>query len=181
MCIYKGPAETCASQTILRGLTQEGKNNILEHHNKLRRMVAKGEQKDQPAAANMRELVWDSELEAIAQRLADQCLYEHDEVKNKLDGTSVGQNLFLESKSEKQDQAALTFIAAKPAQFWYNEVTTLDSLLPILIPSRGVHMVTTHKWSGQILMHWGVVVLTTLMEASIITWLSVTTQRQETF
>jgi len=123
MCIYKGPAETCASQTILRGLTQEGKNNILEHHNKLRRMVAKGEQKDQPAAANMRELVWDSELEAIAQRLADQCLYEHDEVKNKLDGTSVGQNLFLESKSEKQDQAALTFIAAKPAQFWYNEVT----------------------------------------------------------
>ena len=30
--------------------------------------VAKGEESGQPAAADMRELVWDDELEAIAQR-----------------------------------------------------------------------------------------------------------------
>ena len=30
--------------------------------------VAKGEETGQPAAADMRELVWDDELEAIAQR-----------------------------------------------------------------------------------------------------------------
>ena len=30
--------------------------------------VAKGEEPGQPAAADMRELVWDDELEAIAQR-----------------------------------------------------------------------------------------------------------------
>jgi len=123
MCIYPGPSEQCASQTILRGLTQEGKDAILAHHNKLRRKIAKGEQNNQPPAANMRELVWDNELEALAQRLADQCQFAHDKVRPKLDGTSVGQNLFIDSKTSSDDQAALTYVAAKPAQSWYNEVT----------------------------------------------------------
>ena len=36
--------------------------------NKTLSRVAKGEESGQPAAADMRELVWDDELEAIAQR-----------------------------------------------------------------------------------------------------------------
>ena len=37
-------------------------------HNLVFSRVAKGEESGQPAAADMRELVWDDELEAIAQR-----------------------------------------------------------------------------------------------------------------
>ena len=32
----------------------------------------------QPPASDMMELVWDSELSAVAQRLADQCVFGHD-------------------------------------------------------------------------------------------------------
>jgi hypothetical protein len=69
-------------KTTLRGMEQAGKDAILAKHNELRRTlvlepreryiqsyrVAKGEQGIQPAASNMRELVWDDELETIAQR-----------------------------------------------------------------------------------------------------------------
>ena len=41
-------------------------------------------------ASNMRKLVWNSELEAVAQRWADQCTFGHDSTRDKLDGTSVG-------------------------------------------------------------------------------------------
>ena len=34
--------------------------------------------------------VWSTELEAIAQRWADQCTFGHDSTRDKLDGTSVG-------------------------------------------------------------------------------------------
>ena len=33
--------------------------------------------------------VWNTELEAIAQRWADQCNFGHDTTRDKLDGTSV--------------------------------------------------------------------------------------------
>ena len=84
----------------------------MDKHNELRRRVAKGEETGginapQPGAANMRKMVkslqfsviydwtlcaqvWSTELEAIAQRWADQCTFGHDSTRDKLDGTSVG-------------------------------------------------------------------------------------------
>merc|ERR1711890_76714 len=94
MCIYTGPSSECSGKTILRQMTQEGRDAILARHNELRRRVAKGEESGQPAAADMRELVWDPELEIIAQRWADQCTFGHDSSRNKLDGTYVGQNAY---------------------------------------------------------------------------------------
>ena len=38
--------------------------------------------------------MWNSELETIAQRWSDQCQFGHDSVRDKLDGTWVGQNAF---------------------------------------------------------------------------------------
>jgi len=123
MCLHSGPSSECAAKTILRGMTQEGKDAILAKHNDLRRRVARGEESGQPAAGDMRELVWDSELEEIAQRWADQCTFAHDPIHGKLDGTAVGQNLYIGGSSVQTDQAGLTSTAPVPAQAWYDEVT----------------------------------------------------------
>ena len=55
--------------------------------------IAKGEVEGQPPAANMMEMVWDDELEMIAQRWTDQCIWDHDiGSRRRLDGTYCGQN-----------------------------------------------------------------------------------------
>ena len=43
------------------------KQRIVKAHNNMRQMVAMGSVKNQPAADNMREMVWDEELAVIAQ------------------------------------------------------------------------------------------------------------------
>ena len=48
----------------------------------------------QPGAGNMRQLVWSDELEMIAQRWADQCKIGEDTVRDKMDGSRVGQNYY---------------------------------------------------------------------------------------
>merc|ERR1712083_1281773 len=53
----------------------------------------KGQQAGQPAAANMNQVVWNKELATIAQRWADQCVWDHDKFRGKMDGTQVGQNM----------------------------------------------------------------------------------------
>ena len=75
-------------------MSDEAKQDILDKHNELRRRVAKGEEPGQPEAANMRKMVWNNELEAIAQRWADQCRRGHDKERDMLDGTWVGQNAY---------------------------------------------------------------------------------------
>ena len=37
----------------------------------------------------MKKMVWSEELETVAQRWADQCKTGHDQMREKLDGTSV--------------------------------------------------------------------------------------------
>ena len=83
--------------------------------------MAKGEEAGQPSAANMRKMVWNDELEAVAQRWSDQCNFGHDSVRDKLDGTSVGQNVYMsynplpESEAQIQDPANIN----KAAQNWW--------------------------------------------------------------
>ena len=60
--------------------------------------------------------VWDSELEAIAQRWADQCQSGYDTNKKKLDGTSVGQNVAWISSLLDIDSVVAG------VQRWYDEV-----------------------------------------------------------
>merc|ERR1712121_328867 len=91
MCKYSGISDSC--KLVHRGLTQEQKQAMVDKHNQLRRKVAKGNEPNQPPAANMRKLVWNDELAEIAQRLADQCRSGRHEESRKLDGRRVGQNL----------------------------------------------------------------------------------------
>jgi len=127
MCLHTGPSDVCTGKTILRGMTESGKAAILAKHNALRRRVAKGEESGQPAAADMRELVWDDELEQIAQRWADQCTFEHDNVRTMLDGTRVGQNLYQSFSSAETDQDGLDAAIDSTVQAWYDEVGDFSS------------------------------------------------------
>ncbi|XP_029047148.1 venom allergen 5-like [Osmia bicornis bicornis] len=85
---------SCVGKTILRssGLSCEEKQAILDEHNRLRQLVALGQIHGQPSAANMREMVWDDELAAIAQRWANRCTEIHDNSRN-VRRFAVGQNI----------------------------------------------------------------------------------------
>jgi len=108
---------------IFRTLSNEGKKAILDRHNELRRKVAKGEEKsnNQPQAADMRKLVWSDELERIAQKWADGCVYKHSNNKH----LGIGENLAIESsrgarafdKKEQAEERALKLVTD-----WYIEV-----------------------------------------------------------
>eukprot|EP00092_Neocalanus_flemingeri_P016210 GFUD01017545.1.p1 GENE.GFUD01017545.1~~GFUD01017545.1.p1 ORF type:complete len:219 (-),score=53.51 GFUD01017545.1:68-724(-) len=129
MCKYEGPSSSCSSKTIFRQLSSAAKTAILDRHNELRRKVAKGEEvgginAPQPAAANMKKMVWNTELEDIAQRWADQCTFGHDSVRSKLDGTSVGQNAYIGYSSAQSQEDVIQAAMAGPAQSWYGEVTS---------------------------------------------------------
>merc|ERR1711971_120637 len=128
MCKYPGPSASCSSKTIIRELSSASKEAILEKHNALRRRVAKGEETGginppQQAASNMKKLVWSTELEAVAQRWADQCTFGHDSERAKLDGTYVGQNAYWGGNSQQQDEAAVQAGMTTAAMKWYDEVT----------------------------------------------------------
>jgi len=129
MCKYKGPSASCSANTIFKTLSTEGKAAILDRHNLLRRKVAKGEETGginapQPPAANMKKMIWNTELEEIAQRWADQCEFGHDSVRTKLDGTSVGQNAFIGYSSAEAAESVVQGGMADTAQSWYDEVTS---------------------------------------------------------
>ena len=66
--------------------------------------------------------MWNTELETIAQRWADQCTYAHDSQKDKLDGTIVGQNIYHRCKGLEKDDAGVQAEMEIAAQLWYDEV-----------------------------------------------------------
>ena len=69
--VFQGPPDSCARKTILRALSYDAQQAIVDKHNELRR---KGEETsnlawgNQPPASNMRKLVWNNELAVTAQR-----------------------------------------------------------------------------------------------------------------
>ena len=92
-----------------------------------RSRVAKGQESGgitapQPPAANMKKLVWNTELEEIAQRWADQCIFDHDSLRTKQDGTQVGQNAYIGYGSSQSEEEMIQTGMASPVQSWYDEV-----------------------------------------------------------
>ena len=94
--------------------------------------------------------VWNSELEIIAQRWADQCTFAHDSQRKKLDGSSVGQNVYWGCKSWKETEASVQAGMEKTARDWYNEVTDPGFDSHSINPYKYVHVVATRYRGGVI-------------------------------
>lgn len=125
MCAYTGPGSVCLGDpNRSSGLTDQGRTMVLDKHNELRSKLARGEEAGQPTAANMRRLTWSAELEAVAQRWADQCTFGHDKVKTKQDGTYVGQNAFVAVSEAKSPVDSMMAGMGAAVKAWYDEVTT---------------------------------------------------------
>nr|QEA69430.1 venom allergen [Scolopendra subspinipes] len=99
----------------VRGLDANMKKMILDLHNKKRQTVANGQQSGQPSAANMKELHWDDQIAANAQRSAETCVFQHT-AKN-LRKTSkysyLGENIYMGSYPDP---------IPRSVNAWYDEV-----------------------------------------------------------
>nr|CAI5823894.1 unnamed protein product [Callosobruchus analis] len=79
-----------------KGVSNEDIQIILKGHNDLRNDIAQGKyiRKGLPKGKNFKKMVWDSKLAQAAQRVADTCVLQHQQIR---DGRwrSVGQNLHI--------------------------------------------------------------------------------------
>ncbi|RVE44822.1 hypothetical protein evm_010535 [Chilo suppressalis] len=77
LCIIVVFAFLARSQAKLLKLTCEDKEAFVNGHNMRRLMIAKGELPGQPAAANMKHIIWDEELEKKAAKWASKNRFSH--------------------------------------------------------------------------------------------------------
>ncbi|XP_065336177.1 venom allergen 3-like [Cloeon dipterum] len=121
ICTYRTAA--CRGKAMLRsgGLGCTDKQVILDTHNQLRQSVALGHVAGQPPAAGMREMVWDEELAAIAQRWADQCTVGHD-AERSTGRFPVGQNVAATWTHGTPSPAGPTPDFRKQIEDWFSEV-----------------------------------------------------------
>uniref|UniRef100_A0A0N8B0Y2 Venom allergen n=1 Tax=Daphnia magna TaxID=35525 RepID=A0A0N8B0Y2_9CRUS len=102
MCRFQNDGPKCDGTVSTRGVDRSNRQVILQTHNTLRSIVASGQESrgqpgPQPRASNMQMMTWDDELATVAQRLAEQCLFEHDcNECRKVGRFPVGQNLAVE-------------------------------------------------------------------------------------
>ncbi|XP_025163156.1 venom allergen 3-like [Harpegnathos saltator] len=95
--------------------------DILDTHNRIRQSIAEGSINTQPPAVNMRELYWDSELASGAQDWANQCVFEHNDPKDReVARFPVGQNIGL-MKSMRKNQDSVKIDFPKQIHNWFDE------------------------------------------------------------
>ncbi|XP_063843649.1 uncharacterized protein LOC135090578 isoform X2 [Scylla paramamosain] len=123
-CKFSGRGPRCGPQVRGSGVSSEDAAVIVALHNELRSKVARGEETrgapgPQPSGANMRALAWDEELATVAQRHADQCVFEHECPDcRRVDRFGVGQNLFISFQSNLD----LRIQWSRAILSWFDEV-----------------------------------------------------------
>ncbi|VDK31349.1 unnamed protein product [Dibothriocephalus latus] len=89
-------------------LTQDQRDLILNYHNEKRHSV-------RPPASNMKDMVYDENLEYLAQKWVDRCINEHppeDDVEYKKSGQNIG------VATEANQTKSIT----KVLDIWYKEI-----------------------------------------------------------
>ena len=71
---------------------------------------------------NMRKLTWNEDLATVAQKWADQCLFDHDKNRNIPGYLHVGQNVYLQSISKKFPGIHI----GKTVQKWFDEISVFN-------------------------------------------------------
>ncbi|XP_033212027.1 cell wall protein PRY3-like isoform X2 [Belonocnema kinseyi] len=122
MCKYKGIGPTCGSNQE-SGVSKAEIQQILKLHNDFRAKIASGMEHrgcpgPQPSAANMLELIWDDNMAAVAQKWADQCMFQHDACRDD-PRFQVGQNMYFSSGFSKVDWT-------RAVTSWYEEVARFN-------------------------------------------------------
>ena len=124
-----GLGKTC-SNVLYKDVKPNWKQEILDSHNDLRGLIARGEEPMLMGltASDMMEMRWDEELARGAQLWADQCLWRHD--SNNVCRFRVGQNLY--------QTATFPFLPLdnrtapdwrEACQAWYSEVNLLKKVM----------------------------------------------------
>ncbi|XP_061516719.1 antigen 5 like allergen Cul n 1 [Anopheles gambiae] len=103
----------CPIDRQLVPMTEEVKTYILDLHNVFRANVARGEVTNYSPASRMPTLIWDEELQKLAEYNVKTCIYGHDYCRNTKLFPLVGQNIAANS-------------------FYGMEVTPLDTMTELL-------------------------------------------------
>jgi len=106
----------------VESMPESEKKIVLDKHNELRSLVAKGTALPGYKATNMMRLEWDDDLAEGAQLWANQCTFGHDEDRSTCDG-AVGQSAAKEAGYNNMDE----FKWADVTQGWYNEIEDFKS------------------------------------------------------
>ncbi|XP_049283913.1 antigen 5 like allergen Cul n 1-like [Anopheles funestus] len=109
----------CPVDRQLVPITEEVKTFILDLHNVFRATTARGEVNNYASASRMPTLIWDEELQKLAEYNVKTCIYGHDYCRNTKLFPLVGQNIAANS-------------------FYGMEVTPLDTMTELL-----------HSWYGE--------------------------------
>ncbi|TKR88225.1 hypothetical protein L596_012505 [Steinernema carpocapsae] len=133
------------------GMTPAVRKAILDRHNQLRSQNALGNsfdgstKKNAPQAKNMYKIVYDCELEQIAQKWADNCKFEHSpsNIRN------AGENLYMSYPTVQNNSPAL-----KASDSWWSELTdngvgkiSPDFNLTMALFNTGVGHYTQMAWA----------------------------------
>ncbi|XP_053619806.1 uncharacterized protein LOC128680587 isoform X2 [Plodia interpunctella] len=122
-----GPGESCEKYTKI-AFTDDLKNFILNYINRRRQKIAAGHEKVRgglpiPKPDIMMYVEWDRELAHLAQRLADQCRFVHDEcratVRYPYPGQTVGEVRW--RRSHDSDQITAQKAIRKVFDAWWGE------------------------------------------------------------
>uniref|UniRef100_A0A646QDH2 Cysteine-rich venom protein n=1 Tax=Hemiscolopendra marginata TaxID=943146 RepID=A0A646QDH2_9MYRI len=120
--------------TSERGLDEQTKKLILDLHNKARQKVATGQQSGQPSASNMKELHWDDEIAANAQRVAEKCVFKHTPKGERKTSKYqyLGENIYIGSYPDP---------IPRSVSAWYGEVKDVNPAIVKSFASSGGPMI----------------------------------------
>ncbi|XP_018326061.1 venom allergen 5-like [Agrilus planipennis] len=129
-----GPSSACGENFVALGMNKQTRKFVLELHNGIRNRIALGKIKEgnNGEAANMHELVYDNELEKIAQCWANYCekdgfRHPHDSCRKTKQFNYVGQNLYL-IKMHFGNFTSTRFIE-QSINGWYSEIKYMDKTI----------------------------------------------------